>query len=174
VEPDPAPSPAALADSSANKAATEFRATASAGGGAAIGGGDGGKMKVMVREDGGKPTVSNGPSIHLDRKMTMASLADLLGRMVDKPVVDMTEKKGFYQIALDLPIQALMQAKGATVVVNGVPGGDMHGLGGDTASDPSGSAIFGSIQQLGLKLDPRKAQMDVLVIDRAEKVPTEN
>ena len=39
---------------------------------------------------------------------------------------------------------------------------------------PSGAHdIFGSIQQLGLKLESTKAPVDVLVIDRVEK-PEEN
>jgi uncharacterized protein (TIGR03435 family) len=36
-------------------------------------------------------------------------------------------------------------------------------------------AIFTALQQqLGLKLEDKKASLDVLVIDRAEKLPVEN
>jgi uncharacterized protein (TIGR03435 family) len=38
----------------------------------------------------------------------------------------------------------------------------------------SGNSLFSAIQILGLKLDRRKAPIEVLVIDPAEKVPTEN
>jgi uncharacterized protein (TIGR03435 family) len=34
--------------------------------------------------------------------------------------------------------------------------------------------VFTAVQQLGLKLDPRKAPVDFLVVDKAEKVATEN
>ena len=39
--------------------------------------------------------------------------------------------------------------------------------------DPHGS-VFAGVQQLGLKLDSRKAPVDFLVVDKAEKVATEN
>jgi uncharacterized protein (TIGR03435 family) len=44
----------------------------------------------------------------------------------------------------------------------------------DAASDPSGGSIFTTVQKLGLKLDPRKAPIDLIVIDHIEKMPTEN
>jgi uncharacterized protein (TIGR03435 family) len=40
-------------------------------------------------------------------------------------------------------------------------------------SDPTGS-VFKSVQQLGLKLEPRKTPLDLIVVDHAEKTPTEN
>jgi uncharacterized protein (TIGR03435 family) len=42
------------------------------------------------------------------------------------------------------------------------------------AADPSGSSIFASVQQLGLKLDARKAPLPYIVVDHFEKMPTEN
>jgi len=43
-----------------------------------------------------------------------------------------------------------------------------------SASDASGGAIFGAVQKLGLKLDARKAGVEVIVVDHLEKSPTEN
>jgi uncharacterized protein (TIGR03435 family) len=41
--------------------------------------------------------------------------------------------------------------------------------------DDSGPNIFESLQtQLGLKLEPKKAMIDILVVDHIEKTPTEN
>jgi uncharacterized protein (TIGR03435 family) len=42
------------------------------------------------------------------------------------------------------------------------------------ASDPSSSSIFVSVQQLGLKLEPRKAPFEFVVIDHVERMPSEN
>ena len=46
--------------------------------------------------------------------------------------------------------------------------------GGDAASDPTGVSLVASLRKLGLKLERRKAPIEVLVIDKVEKVPTEN
>jgi uncharacterized protein (TIGR03435 family) len=43
------------------------------------------------------------------------------------------------------------------------------------ATDQSGPNILTAVQeQLGLKLEPKKTRLDMLTIDRADKVPTEN
>jgi len=41
----------------------------------------------------------------------------------------------------------------------------------DGASTPS---LFDALQRVGLKLDARKAPLDVVVIDEVRKTPTEN
>jgi len=103
-------------------------------------------------------------------KMSMAMLCEFATRFVDRPIMDMTELKGNYQVALDLTMDDLKNiAKAAGMVMPGGGGG-----GSAEASDPSGSSIFQSIQQMGLKLDARKAPIDTIVIDHLEKVPTEN
>lgn len=38
----------------------------------------------------------------------------------------------------------------------------------------SGDTLFNALEKLGLKLEPRKAPVEMLVIDQALKTPTEN
>ncbi len=112
-------------------------------------------------------------------KITLPALAELLTPMLDRPVVDMTRLKGTYQLTLDIPIAELMAtvAKQAAAAGIAMPPGPV-GPGGaapavPAASDPAGSSIFQSVQQYGLNLEPRKEQVDVIVIDHLEKIPTE-
>lgn len=45
----------------------------------------------------------------------------------------------------------------------------------DSQTADSAPTLFTAVQeQLGLKLDPKKAPLDMLVIDHMEKTPTEN
>jgi uncharacterized protein (TIGR03435 family) len=127
----------------------------------------------------GTAHMSVGPSgtMHLEApKITMAALADTLSRFFDRPVVDLTELKGNYQVAMDLSMEDLRNAaRNFGVMAPGV-GGGRAGVGQpvDAASDPGGLSIFAAVQQLGLKLEPRKTPIDLIVIDHLEKSPTEN
>lgn len=67
--------------------------------------------------------------------------------------------------------------------VTGMPGNfdytvDISGLGrgvGSSGYDGEGRSVFQAIQEdMGLKLEPRKWPVDVLVIDSVNKVPTQN
>jgi uncharacterized protein (TIGR03435 family) len=126
-------------------------------------------LKLPLAEAGqaeaGKSWEMSGGTMHFHRSMSMPALCEFLGGFVDRPVVDMTRLTDTYQVALDIPEEDLRRAK---IAAEGV-----HTA--DSASDPTGSsAMFAAVQQMGLKLEPRKTAVDVLVVDHAEKVPTEN
>jgi uncharacterized protein (TIGR03435 family) len=132
-----------------------------------MGGGLGGTTKMTM----------NGTSMHMERLgLTMAGLADLLSGFLDRPVMDRTELKGKYDIALDLSMDDMRNAARAA----GMGGGMMMGPGGggggpaDAASDPSSSSIWAAIQAFGLKLDARKEPLETITVDHLEKAPTEN
>jgi uncharacterized protein (TIGR03435 family) len=105
------------------------------------------------------------------RKLTMAQLADSLGRFVERPVVDMTELKGTYDLTLEFTPEEYRVLLIRTALSAGVnlPPEVMRLLEG--ASDES---LFKGLQAMGLKLESRKAPLEVLVIDSASKTPTEN
>ena len=99
------------------------------------------------------------------KKVTFAALMDSLSKFVDRPIVDMTELKGRYDMTLEYSVEelrSLVRASGADA--SRIP---------DFGADPTIS-IFSSLEAIGLKLEPRKAPVEVLVIDRAERVPTAN
>jgi uncharacterized protein (TIGR03435 family) len=139
------------------------------------------KAPVEVAATGGPQGVSmnfgRGSSLNFGnnkfeaRKLTMAALADSLGRYLDRPVIDMTGLTGKYDFTLELTpedYRALLirSAIGAGVTL---PPEALRLL--DGASDES---LHSALRGLGLKLDARKAPMDVVVIDQVNKVPTEN
>jgi uncharacterized protein (TIGR03435 family) len=89
--------------------------------------------------------------------LPLSTVATLLSRFERETVVDLTGLQGPYEIALEwTPDDRRAAAPGAT-------------------DDSLGASLFTAVQeQLGLKLESRKGPLDVLVIDHAEKVPTEN
>lgn len=93
---------------------------------------------------------------------------------MERPVIDMTGLKGNYQVGLDLSmddLRTVARSAGVAIPAGGPP---EAGKGpADGASDPT-SSIFSTVQQLGLKLEPRKAPIEILIIDHVEKTPTDN
>jgi uncharacterized protein (TIGR03435 family) len=146
------------------------------------GGGPGGTQMTMSSAESGTTKVSVGPDgqMHMEiERMTMAALAQTLTPMLDLPVVDHTDLKGAFTITLDLSLQDMMQmARTAGVAGAGVSvpiGGPIPlGAPGLAASDPSGGTIFTSVQKLGLKLEKQKTPIETVIVDSAEKNPTEN
>jgi uncharacterized protein (TIGR03435 family) len=122
-------------------------------------------------------TVGPNGTMHLEApKMNMAAFADTLSRFFDRPVVDLTELKGTYQVAMDLSMVDLLNAARTMGIM--APGmGAGRGAAqppADAASDPGGLSITAAVQQLGLKLEPRKVPIDFVVVDHLEKAPTDN
>lgn len=114
---------------------------------------------------------------HLEGKgFAMPQFAELLARQLGRPVLDMTELTGNYDFTLEFtPDENQRMA-----MMGGMPP-PMHppeGAGGGRAemrAPEGGPSIFAAVQeQLGLKLESRKGPVETLVVDQAEKVPTEN
>jgi len=92
----------------------------------------------------------------VSNRMTMQTLTLLLSRFLRQPIVDVTGLKGAYEVKLEW---APDRPKS--------PDAD------DDA--PAGPSIFTAVQQqLGLKLEASKSPLEVIVIERAEKVPIAN
>ena len=106
---------------------------------------------------------------------TVEFLASSLSHQVGRTIVDKTGLSGHYDFNLTwTPDQGGGggDRPGGMMAGPGGPGGMPPGGG---ASDPgSGASLFTAIQeQLGLKLEPQKSMVDVVVVDHLEK-PSEN
>jgi uncharacterized protein (TIGR03435 family) len=136
-------------------------------------------MTITGLPQGGTVKVSmTSAGMHMESSTTdMPTLASLLTLFMDHPVFDKTGLKGNYQVGLDLSMEDMMNLMSKNGGgFGGPPGGGRFGsnpfAGG--GADSTGSSVFLSLQQLGLKLEPQKAPMPMLVIDRLEKTPVEN
>ncbi len=146
----------------------------------------GGEIPGRIRASVNPPAGSQPPRFHLESSgTTMKSFAEMLSvGVVGRPVVDMTGLTGAYEVAVDISMDDAMNVARMSVTLlatgggggggGGDGGGGKDGAAGANLSDPSGSSIFASIQNLGLKLEPRKLPLELLVIDHMEKTPTAN
>jgi uncharacterized protein (TIGR03435 family) len=133
------------------------------------------KVKPMEGEPEGSMSSSFSPKGRaFSGQMTLAALAAALSQMLDRPVVDLSGITGTYDIALEwVPDEHESGALTKMRIMGGPAGGggEAHG----ETSEPNGPSIFGALQEkLGLRLEGRKSPVDILVVDGAEKVPTEN
>jgi len=106
------------------------------------------------------------------KKLTMASLAGTLERFLDRPVLDTTGLKGYYDVSFDLaPEDYRAMLIRAAVAAGLVLSPDaLRVLDGS----PSPTSLLDGLTKLGLKLEGSRAPLDVLVVDSARKTPTEN
>jgi uncharacterized protein (TIGR03435 family) len=88
---------------------------------------------------------------------------------IGSPVVNMTGLKGEYMMSTTSLAAAARERRLAANAAE-KPGNSQ----GSTNIDPSDSAAFGIVQGLGLKLEPRKVLLPVVVVDSVETSPTEN
>jgi len=98
------------------------------------------------------------PGKMVSKSAFMRNIVENLSRQLDLPVIDMTGLKGTYEFTLEWQPERRDEPRDGAVP--------------EAATGPS---IFTAVQeQLGLKLEPRKAPIEVVVVDHAEKNPTGN
>jgi uncharacterized protein (TIGR03435 family) len=120
--------------------------------------GKGGSKLTEVKADGEPQLNIRGRKLITGHRAPLSQLVETLSWVTGRVVVDQTGLKGVYDFKLewtpdDLQISEPGSASGAA---------------------ESANSLFAAIQeQLGLKLDPQKGPVQILVVDRAEKA-TEN
>jgi uncharacterized protein (TIGR03435 family) len=87
------------------------------------------------------------------QRTPLSQLVDMLSNVLRAPVVDLTELKGRYDITLELAKYIPDRSE---------------------PMDPLTIITRGLQEELGLKIEPRKLPIDLVVVDHAEKLPSEN
>jgi uncharacterized protein (TIGR03435 family) len=110
------------------------------------------------------------------KKINMARLADMLSNFMDRPVIDETKIEGEYDVKLDMTGDEPESRPDGAAPAAASPGPGGHGgapvmrmMGG---GPPPG--IFSALANLGLRVEPKKAPVTLIVIDKIERTPTEN
>jgi uncharacterized protein (TIGR03435 family) len=111
-------------------------------------------LKMKKRPEFGFFRGNNGKTIgHITAVASLAQLADSLSGILDRPVVDQSGLDGFWEIDL----QWLLDSSAAPPEDIALP------------------SIFTAVEeQLGLKLVPTRGPVSMMIVDHAEKMPSEN
>lgn len=105
------------------------------------------------------------------KRLPMAIIADALARFADRPVVDMTDLKGNYDFVMEFSPEDFRAMMIRAAVAQGtVLTPEVLKL----ADASSGDTLLNAVGKLGLKLEPRKAPIEMMIIDQALRTPTEN
>jgi uncharacterized protein (TIGR03435 family) len=121
----------------------------------------GGRGNMMLLNPNGRLQMVGGHA-------KMAQLAGNLSGQLGRPVIDMTGLTGEYDYQLEFTREGLAGPRG-------LPPPPPGALPAPADNGEAGPSIFTALQeQLGLKLDSRKGPVDLIVVDSAEKTPTEN
>ena len=108
-------------------------------------------------------------------RQSLPRVADLLANQLGRPVIDKTGLTGEYDYTLEFSAEGL----GGGMLAGLPPAPPPPAAGGppepNSTADQDSPGLLAAVQeQLGLKLESKKGPLDLLVIDHAEKTPTEN
>lgn len=114
-----------------------------------------GGPKFKETTEAGEPVLTAGPnsSTAIIRRVPISQFVTMLQPILRAPIVDQTGLKGRYDATLN--VGALISTPIQT-------------------DDITGTVITAVQDYLGLKLEPKKGPIDMLIVDHVEKTPTEN
>jgi uncharacterized protein (TIGR03435 family) len=95
---------------------------------------------------------------------TLDSFSSAMSVLLARPVLNMTEIQGHFDISLNVTRRDLagMNLRPDSAAADAVP------------ESNASSSVFAAMQELGLKLESRNAPIQHTVVDSAEKIPTGN
>ena len=94
-------------------------------------------------------------------RISMPEFVSLLRVNLDRPVIDKTGLAGLYQFKVELDASEM-----AARVLRTVTGG--------VSAEPTGVSTFKAVEGLGLKLEERGSPVEVLVVDKIARTPSDN
>jgi uncharacterized protein (TIGR03435 family) len=105
------------------------------------------------------------------KKLTMDVVCRMLERYVDRPIVNLTDLKGYYDLTLEVTPEDYQAMLIRAAVNSGMvlPPQVVR-----LAEGNSASSLMDAAQKVGLKVDARKSPLDLLVVDQELKTPTAN
>ncbi len=105
------------------------------------------------------------------RHLTMQVLGGNLERFLDRPVVDQTNAPGAYDFTVELTEEDYRGMLIHAAVNSGLvlPPQAMQAM-----ESASLSSLYSGLQKLGLRLQPKKAPLDSMVIDSSRRTPSDN
>jgi uncharacterized protein (TIGR03435 family) len=104
------------------------------------------------------------------RKLNMDAVAQNLEMYVDRPILNMTELKGNY----DLTLQVTPEDYQAMLIRAGMHAGIVFPPQVVRLAEGNSASLMDAVQEAGLKMDSRRLPVDLLVVDSALKSPTDN
>jgi uncharacterized protein (TIGR03435 family) len=110
------------------------------------------------------PTANGATARMFAKALPSSEIAIRLANSLRRPVIDKTGLTGKYDFTLEFTLDTTGLA---------LPPG-FSTAADNNATDPGSDLASAVEKQLGLKLTSTKGKLDVVVVDRAEKVPTEN
>ena len=116
------------------------------------------------------------------QKLTMSQFADFLSHWADRPVLDATSQTGAFAVALRITIGEAVRTPGATLYAPNSSALDTAQSRralekideGQSKGKTNGDSVLDQVKKMGLRLELRKAMLDLLVVDLADRTPTAN
>ena len=131
--------------------------------------GTGGPQGISVNLGNGASYTFTGGKL-AGKRVNAPTIASVLERFTDRPVIDLTELKGTYDFEFQVSSEEAQTLMIRAAVAAGVqlPPQALRML------DGGGNPIENGAEQLGLKIEGRKIPVEMIVIDQIQKTPTEN
>ena len=141
----------------------------------------GGGFAMTMKTETGTMTFTAGANGTIQTeisRITMGELAKEITGLVGRPVFDRTGLTRGYRLTLEVAAAEIAQMMNLSGGAGTNPSGGnaLPGAGpANTASEPRGqSSIVASLERLGLKLEPRRMPVEVIIVDEISRIPTPN